>query len=132
MELVESKRYNVEVIKLLERGIIVQFEGTSDTEFIHISKLSHEFVSKVSDIVEVGDKFNAVCVAGFKPGHLELSIKDAGLATKKSKSLYKNVEKEAKREPAHDIDAMIAESSKVFNDKRFAMDARLKRRRRRS
>lgn len=125
MDLQLGNKYKVTVTRILQRGIVVQFLNTSDTEFIHISKLSTKFVSDISKLVNVGDCFEAVCVKGST--RLELSLKHLNL-----ESLYKNVDRKCIEN--HDqqklsLDEMIASAESIFKDKKRDTDARLRRRR---
>lgn len=125
MDLQLGNKYKVTVTRILQRGIVVQFLNTSDTEFIHISKLSTKFVSDISKLVQVGDCFEAVCVKSAT--RLELSLKHLNL-----ESLYKNVDRkclEKHDQPKPSLDEMIASAEAIFKDKRRDADARLKRRR---
>lgn len=125
MDIQIGNTYKVVVTRILPRGIVVQFLNTSDTEFIHISKLSTKFVTDISKLVQVGDCFEAVCVKG--SNKLELSLQHLNL-----ESLYNNVdriclEKHDQQKPS--LDEMIATAESIFKDKRRDTDARLKRRR---
>ena len=128
MNIQEGKMYYVTVVKLLAKGIIVQINGTADTEFIHISKLSVKFVPDISKLVRVGDILEAVCVQG--KDKLELSLHHLHL-----ESLYKHVEdknllseKLSSPQPAS-LDDMIAAAERDFKEKQRDNDSRLRRRR---
>lgn len=69
----EGTLYPVIVTKLLARGIIVQLDDTGSTEFIHISRISNQFVSNIADFVSVGESLVAKGVKG-KDGMTELSL----------------------------------------------------------
>lgn len=100
-----GKQYPVSVIKLLDKGIIVELLGTKYTGFIHISKLSQSFVHDVSDVVSVGMELTAECVdTGRGP---ELSLRNEGLQLKHL----------VVSEPAQDLDSMILSAQQSFNDK---------------
>lgn len=125
MDLQLGNKYKVTVTRILQRGVVVQFQDTADTEFIHISKLSTKFVSDISKLVQVGDCFEAICVKG--SNRLELSLKHLNL-----ESLYKNVDRkrlEKHDQPKTSLDDMIASAESIFKDKKRDTDARLKRRR---
>lgn len=125
MDLQLGNTYKIVVTRILQRGIVVQFQDNLDTEFIHISKLSTKFVSDISKLVQVGDCFEAVCVKSAT--RLELSLKHLNL-----ESLYKNVDRkclEKHDQPKPSLDEMIASAEAIFKDKRRDADARLKRRR---
>ena len=100
-----GKQYPVSVIKLLDKGIIVELLGTKYTGFIHISKLSQSFVHDVTDVVSVGMELTAKCVdTGRGP---ELSLRNEGLQPKHP----------VVSEPARDLDSMILLAQQSFNDK---------------
>lgn len=126
MNIQEGQVYNVVVTKILPRGIIVQIQGTSDTEFIHISKLSIKFVSDISKLVTVGDKLEAVCIQG--KDRLELSLQHLHL-----ESLYKHVErkqlppKKSTKQKSTSVEDMIAAVERDFKEKQRASDSRLRR-----
>lgn len=125
MDLQLRNTYKIVVTRILQRGIVVQFQDNPDTEFIHISKLSTKFVTDISKLVQVGDCLEAVCVKG--SNRLELSLKHLNL-----ESLYKNVDRkclEKHDQPKPSLDEMIASAESIFKDKRRDADARLKRRR---
>ena len=128
MKIQEGQMYEVTVIKILPKGIIVQIKGTSDTEFIHISKLSVKFVSDISKLVHVGDTLEAVCIHGKEK--LELSLQHLHL-----ESLCKYVERKklpeekTTRQQVSSLDDMIAAVERDFKEKQRATDSRLKRRR---
>lgn len=125
MDLQLGNTYKIVVTRILQRGIVVQFQDNPDTEFIHISKPSTKFVSDISKLVQVGDCFEAVCVKSAT--RLELSLKHLNL-----ESLYKNVDRkclEKHDQPKPSLDEMIASAEAIFKDKRRDADARLKRRR---
>lgn len=126
MNIQEGQVYKVVVTKILPRGIIVQIQGTSDTEFIHISKLSVKFVSDISKLVTVGDKLEAVCIQS--KDRLELSLQHLHL-----ESLYKHVErkqlppKKSTKQKSTSVEDMIAAVERDFKEKQRASDSRLRR-----
>lgn len=117
MDLSVGQTYSVTVIKLLARGIVVQLTGTSQQEFIHISKLSEKFVSNVSDAVKIGDTLDAMCV---KSGdRVELSLKHLNLVK----------DNQSKHKSSKSLDEMIASANASLKDKQGAMDSRFHRKR---
>jgi len=62
-----------EVVKILEFGAIVEFDGGSDG-MIHVSELSNEFVKDINTLIKVGDKVRAKIVR-VENGKIGLSIK---------------------------------------------------------
>ena len=122
-----GKSYQVKVVKILDKGAIVSVPGSESTEFIHISKLSSAFVSKVSDAVSVGDTIMAKCIKNTQLNKLELSPRDFS-----EHSLYiveddsnrtSNTKPDSKR-----LDTMIRAANKAFQEKQKATDSRARRR----
>lgn len=100
-----GKQYPISVVKLLDKGIIVELIGTKYTGFIHISKLSQSFVRNVADVVSVDMKLTAECVnTGHGP---ELSLRNEGLQPKHFIA----------PKPVQDLDTMILSAQQSFNDK---------------
>ncbi len=62
-----------EIIKILDFGAIVQFDGTKDG-MIHVSELKNGFVKNVSDVVKLGD-FVRVKIIKVEEGRIGLSLK---------------------------------------------------------
>ena len=89
-----GKSYSVKPIKFTSKGIIVHISDTSYTAFIHISKLSNEFVTNVASVVKLGQIYEAKCVRGnfgaeLSLKHLNLSSSDdvGGVSDFKPQSL---------------------------------------------
>lgn len=51
-----GKEYDVRVTKVLNKGVIVGFPDTDITGFVHISKLSRQFISDINSYISVNDK----------------------------------------------------------------------------
>ena len=66
--------YTGKVVKLMEFGAFVNFMGSRDG-LVHISELSPERVSKVSDVVRVGDVVQVKVLGVDDRGKIKLSIK---------------------------------------------------------
>ncbi len=124
-EMIElGKEYQVAVIKILDRGIVVQLKDTQYTEFIHISKLSTRYVSDIHAYVKVGDEFSALCIQG--DGKRELSLKHLQLAP-----IYENAgskkeltEEDSNTKTKSHLDEMIAASNLSLMEKLNTMQAR--------
>ena len=96
LELYET--YDVEVIQLLNQGVVVSLSDGS-TQFVHISKLSDDFVETLEGYISVGDKKTAVCVRNKKSnGSKELSFKESDIkyASTSRKQHVSNSEKNLK------------------------------------
>ncbi|WCJ21022.1 polyribonucleotide nucleotidyltransferase putative [Euphorbia peplus] len=62
------------VTSIKEYGAFVEFNGGQEG-LLHISELSHEQVTKVSDIVSVGQQLNLMCIGQDVRGNIKLSLK---------------------------------------------------------
>lgn len=122
-----GKSYQVTVVKLLDKGAIVSVPGSKSTEFIHISKLSSAYVSKVSDVVSVGDTIMTKCIENKQLNKLELSPRDFS-----EQSLYivdhNPTRKSTAKSDSKKLDSMIQAANKAFHEKQKATDSRAKRR----
>lgn len=145
MELKLGQIYHVTVIRVLDFGAVVALEDGS-TELIHISNISDKYVSNVSDFVEVGHTYSAIGCAG-KKKDVELTLKMLDLQPKSrnacptklsTRSAMKRSGQDSKKSDlsnnvVSNLDEMIANSDKVFEDKfKCKLNTRLKSRRNRS
>lgn len=95
-----GKEYDVRVTKVLNKGVIVEFMHDPDTTgFIHISKLSRQFISDINSFISVGD---TISVHVFKNGD-KYDLDARGKATPER--------------PQKDLDAMIASAEAALRDK---------------
>lgn len=95
-----GKEYAVRVTKVLNKGVIVEFVHDTDTTgFIHISKLSRQFISDINSYISVGD---IISVHVFKNGD-KYDLDARGKATP--------------ARPPKDLDAMIASAEAALRDK---------------
>ncbi|KAL2335714.1 hypothetical protein Fmac_016927 [Flemingia macrophylla] len=62
------------VNNIKEYGAFVEFNG-GQQGLLHISELSHEPVSRVSDVVSVGQKLSLMCIGQDVHGNIKLSLK---------------------------------------------------------
>ncbi|KAJ4769206.1 Polyribonucleotide nucleotidyltransferase [Rhynchospora pubera] len=69
-----GKVYKGVVSSIKEYGAFVEFNG-GQQGLLHISELSHNPVSKVSDVVSVGQQLSLMCVGQDLRGNLKLSLK---------------------------------------------------------
>ncbi|XP_031286593.1 polyribonucleotide nucleotidyltransferase 2, mitochondrial isoform X1 [Pistacia vera] len=90
--------YKGVVTSVKEYGAFVEFNG-GQQGLLHISELSHEPVSRVSDVVSVGQQLSLMCIGQDVRGNIKLSLKAAsptpGAETKKVVEEYVPVCKEA-------------------------------------
>lgn len=114
-----GEKYTVEVVKITDKGLIVQFLNANETAFIHISKLAHEYIDDIYAFTQVGEVFETLCVPGYsKP---ELSIK-ALRKSKRTKPVNKSYAQA--RQPMQDsapkpksLEDMIASADASLRDK---------------
>ncbi len=64
------------VIKVLPYGAIVSL-SEEETGLVHISEISHDFVTDVAEYLHEGDVVEVVVMEQKEPGQFELSIKRA-------------------------------------------------------
>ncbi|KAI8018349.1 hypothetical protein LOK49_LG04G03633 [Camellia lanceoleosa] len=64
------------VTSIKEYGAFVEFNG-GQQGLLHISELSHEPVSRVSDVVSIGQKLSLKCIGQDVRGNIKLSLKEA-------------------------------------------------------
>ncbi|XP_071692697.1 polyribonucleotide nucleotidyltransferase 2, mitochondrial [Rutidosis leptorrhynchoides] len=62
------------VTSIKEYGAFVEFNG-GQHGLLHVSELSHEPVSKISDVVSVGQKLSLMCIEQDLRGNIKLSLK---------------------------------------------------------
>ncbi|KAJ8546348.1 hypothetical protein K7X08_018931 [Anisodus acutangulus] len=62
------------VVSVKEYGAFVEFNG-GQQGLLHISELSHETVSRVSDVVSVGQQLSLMCIGQDVRGNIKLSLK---------------------------------------------------------
>ncbi|KAL0450686.1 UNVERIFIED_CONTAM: Polyribonucleotide nucleotidyltransferase 2, mitochondrial [Sesamum latifolium] len=73
-EIVKGGIYKGVVTSIKEYGAFVEFNG-GQQGLLHISELSHEPVSRVSDVVSVGQVLNVMCIGLDVRGNINLSLK---------------------------------------------------------
>ncbi|XP_060192274.1 polyribonucleotide nucleotidyltransferase 2, mitochondrial [Lycium barbarum] len=66
--------YKGSVVSVKEYGAFVEFNG-GQQGLLHISELSHEPVSRVSDVVSVGQQLSLMCIGQDVRGNIKLSLK---------------------------------------------------------
>lgn len=129
-----GKNYDVIVTKILSKGIIVQIGNTEYTDFIHISKISTEYVSNINEFVHVGDRLSALAI--IRGGKGENSEPELTLKHLNLKSLYNiddsnsNAELIAEVSDGRNLDAMIAAANLSLQDKVKTIKSRTERKRR--
>ncbi|XP_024975423.1 polyribonucleotide nucleotidyltransferase 2, mitochondrial isoform X1 [Cynara cardunculus var. scolymus] len=74
------------VSSIKEYGAFVEFNG-GQQGLLHVSELSHEPVSKVSDVISVGQKLSLMCIGQDLRGNIKLSLKATLPQPKKRKTI---------------------------------------------
>lgn len=135
--------YDVKVKKILDKGIIVEdIKRPEITAFIHLSKIADRYIDDIHKYMSVGDIFNVECVeSSVKPMelsmiHLKLSphnisnnTYDKHNASKSDNSLDKSIPN--KVDQKSDIESMIRNMNKAFEDKYSDISSRNRRKRNR-
>ncbi|KAH0984716.1 hypothetical protein GBA52_011893 [Prunus armeniaca] len=66
--------YKGRVSSIKEYGAFVEFNG-GQQGLLHISELSHEPVSRVSDVISIGEQLSLICIGQDVRGNIKLSLK---------------------------------------------------------
>lgn len=127
MEFNVGDKHKVTVQKILNGGIIVSLDN-GETEFIHKSKISNDFIVNIEDFVSIGDVYTASVIVG-KNMPTELTLREdnhigikaqAKPHTNTSKSVNlaaKGTYTPAPNKSPATLEEMIAKSTKVMQDK---------------
>lgn len=79
MTFYKDEHYQVSIVKILDRGAVISIPGCEKTMFIHISAISKRFVKNISDFIQVGETYDAICTDAARPSfslqHLNLKQK---------------------------------------------------------
>lgn len=125
--------YQVIVNKILANGIIVQIKDTKFTDFIHISKISTNFVSNINDYVNVGDILTAIAVKSLAKRNdehdgFELSLQHLQLKSLYDNTCYSCVDDNSNTSEKR-LNDMILDADNSLKDKLRAMQRRSQKRR---
>ncbi|KAL9681748.1 hypothetical protein QQ045_013536 [Rhodiola kirilowii] len=66
--------YKGVVTSIKEYGVFVEFNG-GQQGLLHISEISHEPVSRVTDVISIGQKLSLMCIGQDLHGNIKLSLK---------------------------------------------------------
>lgn len=136
MNLTKGQVYACIIEKVLDKGVIVKMSDDT-TEFIHVSKLSDEFVKDINIYAHVGDTWKVTAVYNRKLDKLELSHKSSDLKRHdvvpksidprrppKRKSFHGTsiVNNDEKKNKQPSLDDMIAAADKVLADKKKSQE----------
>lgn len=127
MEFNIGDKHSVTVQKILNGGIIVSLEN-GETEFIHKSKISNDFIVNIGDFVTIGDVYTASVIAGKnmpteltlrEDNHIEIKSQVTPTVNppKPSRPVTKNTYTPTSSKSPATLEEMIANSTKVMQDK---------------
>ena len=74
-EFEEGKKYTGKVVSIKEFGAFLEFAPGKEG-MVHISKIAHERINHVEDVLTLGDVVDVVCLGKDKMGRICFSIKD--------------------------------------------------------
>ena len=63
------------VVSIKEFGAFIEFAPGKEG-MVHISKIAHERINHVEDVLTLGDKVTVICLGKDKMGRISFSIKD--------------------------------------------------------
>ena len=121
-----SQEYEVKVVNILPKGIVVEYVNGEEpgTGFVHLSKISPDFVANIADFVKVGETYTAKAVDSPVKG-VELSLVHLNLKSDKEDSDRRKKESFTSRKRkvstspyrGRSFDDMIEAAEKSFQDK---------------
>ncbi|KAF4381584.1 polyribonucleotide nucleotidyltransferase 2, mitochondrial isoform X1 [Cannabis sativa] len=106
--------YNGVVTSIKEYGAFVEFNG-GQQGLLHISELSHEPVTRVSDIVSVGQKLTLRCIGQDVRGNIKLSLKAVTQTGSSLKVTQTGSEKNNAHESLKEAPKYSVSSENMFN-----------------
>lgn len=129
----EGKIYDITVTKILSKGIIVQINDSEFTEFIHVSKISHEYVSNINEFVKVGDRLTAYAIkrnSHKNRNEPELSLLHLHLQSSSNISFSTDARTHSSESSAETrLEDMIQSANLTLRDKLQTLQTRTERRR---
>ncbi|KAK1438824.1 hypothetical protein QVD17_04635 [Tagetes erecta] len=112
------------VTSIKEYGAFVEFNG-GQHGLLHVSELSHEPVSRITDVISVGQQLSLMCIGQDLRGNIKLSLK-ATLPQKTKK--YDAVEgslNQSKQKPTHGKDSLSEQEDQTSTVKDLPEDTDL-------
>ena len=121
--LTAGNTYEVSVINVIQKGCIVSLSINDEnyTEFIHISKISKDYVNNINDYVAVGDTFTAKCIDYKGKKELVIQATNKNASSTPDENTYS---KGFKSNKTMDLNAMIAKAESVMKDKIRSQETR--------
>ena len=108
--------YDATVVRLEKFGAFVELFKGQDA-LLHVSKIKHERVDKVEDVLKIGDKIRVKVMEIDEKGRVNVSAKE--LLPKPEKEEKKENKKEGRKEPKKEENKEEAKEEKRFGEIRF-------------
>ena len=108
--------YDATVVRLEKFGAFVELFKGQDA-LLHVSKIKHERVDKVEDVLKIGDKIQVKVMEIDEKGRVNVSAKE--LLPKPEKEEKKENKKEGRKEPKKEENKEEAKEEKRFGEIRF-------------
>lgn len=118
-----GEQHPVVVQKILTGGVLVELQN-GETEFVHKSKISNEFINDINDFVAVGDNYVATVIVG-KNKPTELSLRECNNITRRQQNTeteqkaehkaFKSVSRENHKPTT--LEEMISQSTAAMREK---------------
>lgn len=114
MTFYKDEHYPVTVVKILDRGAVISIPDYEKTLFIHISAISKKFVKSISDFLQIGNTYDAVCTDPDRPS---FSLQHLDLKPRVSETSQEfRLHNQAQTAPKS-LDEMIAKANASLADK---------------
>ncbi|MBQ1533213.1 MAG: S1 RNA-binding domain-containing protein, partial [Erysipelotrichaceae bacterium] len=108
--------YDATVVRLEKFGAFVELFKGQDA-LLHVSKIKHERVDKVEDVLKIGDKIQVKVMEIDEKGRVNVSAKE--LLPKPEKEEKKENKKEGRKEPKKEENKEEVKEEKRFGEIRF-------------
>ncbi len=108
--------YDATVVRLEKFGAFVELFKGQDA-LLHVSKIKHERVDKVEDVLKIGDKIRVKVMEIDEKGRVNVSAKE--LLPKPEKEEKKENKKEGRKEPKKEENKEEAKEERRFGEIRF-------------
>ncbi len=105
------------VVKTLKYGAVLELEG-GEKGFVHISKISKDYVEKVEDFLKEGQEIEGKVIGKTKDGKWEVTLKEMNLEQREEMS----EEDKKKRDFEKKLKRFLKESDAKFSEYRKRME----------